>query len=75
MPEVTKRMLSLQLRDLEEEGIIERVVSPQVPPKVEYSITDYGKTLDPILERMHDWGNAHLEYISNKKPNQDLQKD
>ncbi len=52
-------MLTKQLRELEEEDIIERVVYPQVPPKVEYSITDYGKSLQPILEAMHEWGTKH----------------
>ncbi|MBN2908122.1 winged helix-turn-helix transcriptional regulator [Polycladomyces sp. WAk] len=66
IPEITKRMLTLQLRDLEEEDIIKRVVYPQVPPKVEYSITDHGRTLEPILEEMHDWGNKHLDHIRNK---------
>ncbi|EOO24102.1 MarR family transcriptional regulator [Bacillus cereus VD133] len=67
MPEITKRVLTLQLRHLEEEQIIQRVVYPQVPPKVEYSITDYGKTLEPILEKMHEWGNAHLGPTPQKK--------
>lgn len=49
-------MLTKQLRELENEDIIERVVSPQVPSKVEYSITEYGKSLEPILEDMHEWG-------------------
>ena len=47
------------LRELEEEDIIKRVVYPQVPPKVEYSITEYGKTLEPILADMHEWGMKH----------------
>jgi DNA-binding HxlR family transcriptional regulator len=59
MPGVTQKMLTNQLRDLEEEDIVQRVVYPQVPPKVEYSITDYGKSLEPILRAMHDWGTNH----------------
>jgi len=47
-------MLTNQLRELEGEDIITRKVYPQVPPKVEYSITEYGKILDPKLEAMHD---------------------
>ncbi|TBL77381.1 winged helix-turn-helix transcriptional regulator [Paenibacillus thalictri] len=60
MPGVTKKVLTAHLRDLEEEGIIQRVVFPQVPPKVEYSMTAYGATLQTMLQMMHDWGEAHL---------------
>ncbi|WP_181347006.1 helix-turn-helix domain-containing protein [Thalassobacillus sp. CUG 92003] len=59
MPDITQKMLTKQLRELEEEDIIARVVYPQVPPKVEYSITDYGRSLEPILEAMHEWGTNH----------------
>jgi len=56
---ITPKMLTTQLRELEAEGLISRVVYPQVPPKVEYSMTDYGMTLKPILEAMHEWGTSH----------------
>ena len=59
LPGITQKMLTKQLRELEEEDIIKRVVYPQVPPKVEYSITEYGKTLEPILADMHEWGMKH----------------
>lgn len=59
MPEITQKMLTKQLRELEAEDIVKRVVYPQVPPKVEYSITEYGLTLEPILNAMHDWGTNH----------------
>lgn len=62
MPSITQKILTSQLRELEEEGIVERVVYPQVPPKVEYSITEYGRTLEPILNAMHEWGINHLLY-------------
>lgn len=61
MPGVTQKVLTSQLRELEQEGIVERVVYPQVPPKVEYSMTEYGKSLQTILEMMHEWGEAHLQ--------------
>ncbi len=67
MPDITQRMLTLQLRELEEQDLIQRVVYPQVPPKVEYSITEYGKTLMPILHEMHKWGVAHLEHMAEKE--------
>ncbi len=60
IPNITQRMLTLQLRELEEHTIIERVVYPVVPPKVEYSMTEYGKSLEPILKAMHEWGTAHV---------------
>jgi DNA-binding HxlR family transcriptional regulator len=60
MPGITQKMLTQQLRELEEEDLVHREVYPQVPPKVEYSITEHGKTIEPILEAMHEWGAAHL---------------
>jgi DNA-binding HxlR family transcriptional regulator len=56
---ITPKMLTNQLRELEEEGLINRKLYPEVPPKVEYSITEYGMTLKPILEAMHEWGTNH----------------
>ncbi|MCP2040791.1 DNA-binding HxlR family transcriptional regulator [Neisseria sp. HSC-16F19] len=56
MPAVTQRMLTLQLRELENDGIVHREVYPQVPPKVEYSLTEFGLTLMPVIEAMHGWG-------------------
>ena len=49
IPQVTQRMLTSQLRELERDGIVHREVYPQVPPKVEYSLTELGKTLEPVL--------------------------
>ncbi|QED46409.1 winged helix-turn-helix transcriptional regulator [Cytobacillus dafuensis] len=66
LPGITQKMLTNQLRELEEEDIISRKVYPQVPPKVEYSITEYGKTLEPILEAMHEWGTKHTLHKKNK---------
>ncbi|APC47281.1 winged helix-turn-helix transcriptional regulator [Virgibacillus halodenitrificans] len=70
MPGVTQKMLTKQLRELEEEDIIQRVVYPQVPPKVEYSITEYGRSLEPILEAMHEWGTKHTAHKQEKQINQ-----
>ena len=60
LPEVTQRMLTMQLRELGEHGIINRKVYPEVPPKVEYSLSELGITLRPILSMMKDWGTAYL---------------
>ena len=53
---VSQKVLTANLRSLEEKGIIEREVFPEVTPRVEYRLTDLGKTLDPIIKSMHDWG-------------------
>ncbi len=56
---ITQKMLTKQLRELENEKLVHREVYPQVPPKVEYSITKYGEELKPILVSMHEWGTKH----------------
>lgn len=56
VPEATPKMLTQQLRELEEDGLVLREVYPVVPPRVEYSLTGRGKSLFPILEAMYDWG-------------------
>lgn len=55
-PEITQSMLTLQLRELERDGIIHREVYKEVPPRVEYSLTDFGRTLEPIIVSMKAWG-------------------
>ena len=55
--DITHKMLSQQLKELESDGFINRVAYPVVPPKVEYSLTEKGKSLLPILNLMSDWGN------------------
>ena len=59
IPAISQKMLTQQLRELEDDGIVHRRVYPVVPPKVEYSITDYGGTLMPILDAMVAWGQRH----------------
>lgn len=64
MPTVTERTLSLQLKTLEEDGIVKRKVYTSKPPlRVEYSLTDFGKTLIPVVQAIADWG----VYAVNKK--------
>ncbi|WP_342526774.1 helix-turn-helix domain-containing protein [Chryseomicrobium sp. FSL W7-1435] len=63
VPDVTKKMLTTQLRELEYHDIINRKIYAQIPPKVEYSITEYGKGLMPLLLSMHEWGVTHLEHL------------
>ena len=62
-PEVTQRMLTLQLRELEETGIIQRKIYPEVPPKVEYSLTPFGRTLEPMLLLMRQWGDEYMREL------------
>ncbi|ELK46400.1 helix-turn-helix domain-containing protein [Halobacillus sp. ACCC02827] len=59
LPGVSHKVLSQQLKELEEDGFIDRTAYNTIPPKVEYSITASGKTLLPILEAMHRWGTEH----------------
>jgi len=59
MPGITQKMLTKQLRELEEEDIVDRIVYPEVPPRVEYSISEYGRSLQTVLNTMHEWGTAH----------------
>ena len=59
IPGISERMLSQQLRELETAGVVRRRIYPEVPPKVEYSITEYGETLRPICEALAHWGSNH----------------
>lgn len=61
LPGITPKVLASQLKELEEEGLICREEYPEVPPKVVYSITDYGMTLEPILTSLHAWGIRHIQ--------------
>lgn len=67
LPDVTHRMLVLQLRELEEAGVVHREVYPVVPPKVEYSLTPFGESLKPILLLMRQWGDQYMETLIEKK--------
>jgi DNA-binding HxlR family transcriptional regulator len=67
LPSVTHRMLILQLRELEEAGVVHREVYLQVPPKVEYSLTPFGKSLQPILVLMEQWGEQYRETLVQAK--------
>jgi DNA-binding HxlR family transcriptional regulator len=71
VPEVTQRMLTNQLRELEVDGLIVRKVYPQVPPKVEYSISPLGRSLEPVLLGLKDWGDENIGLfgqLANESP-------
>jgi DNA-binding HxlR family transcriptional regulator len=61
IPNITEKMLSLQLKTLEQDGIIGRKIYPQIPPRVEYFLTPFGKTLIPMLEEIARWGRGLAE--------------
>lgn len=65
IPPITEKMLSLQLKELEKDGIVKRTIFAEVPPRVEYELTDEGKTLLPLLEEIAAWGRrkASLEGV------------
>ncbi|TWI58090.1 winged helix-turn-helix transcriptional regulator [Halalkalibacter nanhaiisediminis] len=65
MPGITQRMLVNQLRELEDDLIVHREVYPVVPPKVEYSLTEQGRSLMPILDSMYNWGKNYMETVLN----------
>lgn len=66
-PCITQRMLTLQLRELERDGVIHREVYKEVPPKVEYSFTEFGRTLEPIILLMKDWGEKNKDRVNSIK--------
>lgn len=61
IPNITEKMLSLQLKDLENDGLVKKKIYREVPPKVEYFLTDFGKTLIPMLEEIAKWGRGLAE--------------
>lgn len=64
IPAISKKMLTQQLRELEYHDIVHREVYRQIPPKVEYSITEYGQGMATALEAINDWGMTHVEHLN-----------
>jgi DNA-binding HxlR family transcriptional regulator len=60
LKDISKQMLTTQLRELENDGIIKRVIYPEIPPRVEYFLTEKGNSLLPIIDLMKDWGFKYL---------------
>lgn len=67
MPEITQRVLTQQLRELEADGIVRRKVYPVIPPRVEYSLTDLGRSLRPVLDVMCAWGVKRFKQLPGAK--------
>ncbi|ADV93697.1 winged helix-turn-helix transcriptional regulator [Bacillus subtilis] len=63
MPNITQKMLTQQLRELEADGVIKRIVYNQVPPKVEYELSEYGRSLEGILDMLCAWGANHTNRV------------
>ncbi|MBR2904403.1 MAG: helix-turn-helix transcriptional regulator [Lentisphaeria bacterium] len=68
LPQATAKMLSQQLKELENDGIVFRKLYPVVPPKTEYRLTEMGKTLVPIVNAMSDWGHKYFDYLGIPDP-------
>ncbi len=60
VPGITKQMLTKQLRELEGDGLISRTVFAEVPPRVDYALTDVGRSILPVIEQMASWGTANM---------------
>ncbi|MEK0440783.1 MAG: hypothetical protein RLZZ504_1699 [Bacteroidota bacterium] len=59
--EISKQTLTNQLRELEMDGIIKRTIFPEIPPRVEYHVTEFGKSLFPIIDSMYQWGKLNMK--------------
>ncbi|WP_145323483.1 winged helix-turn-helix transcriptional regulator [Paenibacillus xylanexedens] len=63
IPDISKKMLAQQLKELEYHDIVHREVYAEIPPKVEYSITAYGQLMKPVLQTMSEWGAGHVQHM------------
>lgn len=71
LPQVTQKMLTQQLRSLEEDNLIYRTIYPVIPPRVEYGLTELGKKIIPLLDRMHSFGAEFLEARKNNRTSEE----
>lgn len=67
IPGITQTMLTQQLRELEEDGIVTRTIFPEIPPRVEYELTEFGRTLDCVINVMGQWGDKYFEMVRARK--------
>jgi DNA-binding HxlR family transcriptional regulator len=74
IPDITHKVLTQQLRELEADGIIQRKVYAEVPPRVEYLLTAFGKTLIPVLNMMAQWGVEHEQDVAKAQPKPDAEE-
>jgi len=74
-PDATKRVLNLQLKELEDHGVVRKTIYPVLPPKVEYFLTDLGKTLLPLISHMEKWGTNYMPIFNElQQHKKDLQE-
>ncbi len=66
LPEATPRVLDLQLKEMVKDGLVEKTIFPELPPRSEYKITELGKTLLPIIDMMLRWGEEHYDIFERK---------
>ena len=64
IPQATQQMLTLHLRQLEEDGLVVRTIYPEVPPRVEYSLSPVGRSLVPVFDKMLEWGQEHQRSVA-----------
>ncbi len=67
LPRLTQATLTKQLRGLEEDGLIIRTVYTQIPPKVEYSLSDIGEKFKPVMDSLKIWGGEYIQFLGNQK--------
>lgn len=65
LPGATRRVLNVQLKELESHGMVEKKIYPQLPPKVEYSLTAIGWSLMPVIDALNEWGDANRDFLEN----------
>ena len=63
IPDASRRVLNIQLKELEEHELVTRIIYPVVPPRVEYSLTEFGKTLIPVIAALGQWGDEHEDHL------------
>lgn len=71
LPDMTHATLSKQLKQMETNGLINRKVYPQVPPKVEYTLTEIGRDFLPVIEQVRQWGERYIAYLNEQENNQE----
>jgi DNA-binding HxlR family transcriptional regulator len=65
IPSATRRVLNVQLTEMEHHGLITKTIFPELPPRVEYQLTPLGQSLLPVIEVMEEWGNAHRQELES----------